>query len=107
MLRRLTIAYLAAPYLLFACGWLRTAYAAATAIALVVAAVAAARRGPAAREEVARAPGANRWLVLAVTVFVLVLSGVGALAPQHGDWLKHNAVLHDLATKPWPVAIDG
>lgn len=42
-------------------------------------------------------------VVVSVIVIVCVLIGYGGIFPQAGDWYKHNAVLHDLINKSWPV----
>lgn len=42
-------------------------------------------------------------VVISVIAVICVLIGYGGIFPQSGDWYKHNAVLHDLINKPWPV----
>ena len=41
-------------------------------------------------------------LILLITV-VAVMLGFGGLMGQADDWNKHNALLHDLIEKDWPV----
>lgn len=42
-------------------------------------------------------------IVLIIILVWLALSGVGGLVSQTGDYEKHNAVLHDLIEKDYPV----
>lgn len=44
-------------------------------------------------------------LVAVILVFCYYMGYTGG-APQSGDWNKHNAVLHDLTTRRWPVYYD-
>ncbi len=41
-------------------------------------------------------------LILALLIFGYYMGWSGG-APQTGDWNKHNAVLHDMVKKDWPV----
>lgn len=47
------------------------------------------------------------WPVLSVCIVLIIALcialGFGGLFLQPGDWHKHNAVLHDLVERPWPV----
>ncbi len=108
MLTFLSIFYLALPYLIFAWGWLWWPYAAVVWGVLVVAVAQLARaRTPGPASGPSQPPGRN-WVnplfVVAVSAGLLYLSGVGGLGyQQSGDWIKHNAILHDLAVNDWPV----
>ena len=42
------------------------------------------------------------WAILLLAI-VCVLAGFGGITVQAGDWWKHNAVIHDLVEKDWPV----
>jgi len=42
-------------------------------------------------------------VVISSIAVICILIGYGGIFPQSGDWYKHNAVLHDLINKPWPV----
>lgn len=42
-------------------------------------------------------------LVSAIIVAVCIYIGFGGRYMQPGDWWKHNAVIHDLVEKKWPV----
>ncbi len=43
------------------------------------------------------------FFLAALALLWAVLSGAGAFVPQSSDYVKHNLLLHDLETKPWPV----
>lgn len=46
----------------------------------------------------------KKIILILIIIFVwLALSGVGGLVTQTGDYAKHNAVLHDLIEKDYPV----
>lgn len=38
-----------------------------------------------------------------LVLFLCWHTGIGAFTGQAGDWVKHNAVMHDLVEKEWPV----
>lgn len=108
MLVILSLLYLAAPYYLFAAGMLRGGYAVAFCVILTCAV------GRVIRNEWGRGhwQGAERrratfrcvlWTA-AVSLVAVVWMGAGGLGLQETDWAKHNAVLYDLTTRPWPVA---
>ncbi len=109
MLEALSILYLAVPWLIFAWGWLWWPYAAAVWSILAVAIVLSISRPRPAND--LPPPTHRRWgnpaIVAASTLVLLGLSGVGGLGSQHSDWQKHNAILHDLTVRPWPVHYDG
>lgn len=110
MLTLLTLCYLALPYFLFALGWLWWPYAAFVTAALFVP-LSLARRIVLARPDGLATSelwisGRDGILVLLLTLVIYVPSGVGGIGLQRDDWRKHNAVLHDLATNPWPVVLE-
>ena len=46
------------------------------------------------------------WVLGVVLVFlagICYLAGWGGWAPQAGDWNKHNAIMHDMVERSWPV----
>jgi hypothetical protein len=60
------------------------------------------------RDGASAPPGLQMRIPVFVATLVMLgavayLCGWGGLAPQSGDWFKHNAVLHDLIECPWPV----
>jgi hypothetical protein len=107
--------YLALPLFIFAVGWLKPAIGVAFAFALSVGLFlalrdigrwqppphenggeAAGRLGARARFKIA--------FILAATFAWTLLSGIGGYGFQRfTDYLKHNALLHDLAAQHWPV----
>lgn len=99
----LSIAYLAVPWFFFAWGWLWWPYACALSLGLAVSLAKTAGVSWANR-------GSPQCSCVEVTFLVVlcaalaVVSGAGGVWFQTTDWIKHNAVLHDLATRPWPVA---
>ncbi len=106
MLTFLSLSYLALPYLALACGWLWWPYA--TVVGLVVLAGLASTYWMLDRQPLELPPsnrnGVNPVFIAAITAGLLYLSGVGGLGYQQpGDWIKHNAVLHDLTVNDWPV----
>ncbi len=42
-------------------------------------------------------------IIAAIIVIYCIYIGYGGIFVQAGDWSKHNAILHDLAEKSWPV----
>jgi len=44
------------------------------------------------------------FLLLVVVLGWMLVSGVGGYGFQDEDWVKHNAVLHDLIHSPWPLS---
>lgn len=103
--------YLALPYLILFCGWLRW-WLALPAVALVAVGcsqiVGRANRLFAAPGLAPQAPtfGWAQLLLLGVVALLLSgLSGMGGYGVQEGDYLKHNAVLKSLIEQPWPVML--
>ncbi|SFO94094.1 hypothetical protein SAMN05660464_1635 [Geodermatophilus dictyosporus] len=105
------LVYLGLPVLLLAV-YLHTPVVWAAAVLLVVALVfAASSRHSPDRSETPRGSISLRWSqVAAIVVLALALATVGGAAgivDPPWDWNKHNALLHDLTTMPWPVAYEG
>lgn len=51
-------------------------------------------------------PQINFYVLIGAIVFIVLMCvfiGFGGIMWQPGDWPKHNAVLHDLSEKSWPV----
>jgi hypothetical protein len=108
MLILLTLAYLALPYFIFAWGWLRWPYAVVfSAVILLTLALV----GKSQNED---KPAPSRFFrgkydllaFIVVTLLVFLPCGVGGIGYQRADWLKHNCVLHDLSTSPWPTSYE-
>jgi len=107
-LRPATVAFLGAPVLLWTATWLRPTLALAATAAALLALRPLARGGPPSETSVCVRPLAL-LAGLAPAVALVLTSGAGGLVPRNWDWLKHDAVLKDLVTQPWPVlyATDG
>lgn len=41
--------------------------------------------------------------ILVFALAVSLLAGYGHIFTQHYDWIKHNAILHDMTVRDWPV----
>jgi hypothetical protein len=105
VLARLSLFYLALPAFVFLTGWARPILAVPVAVTLVLGLVWSVRSMPAA----AARPLAllDRGILAVVVVVLALLSGAGAVGHQRVDWLKHNALLHDLVVRAWPVVYPG
>ncbi len=101
-LARLSLGYLVLPLLIFFGTWLKPGYALLAMIPVLIAGWKLVRAwpvdGPALRPK-------ELWLVGLFSLALTAFSGIGGLAPQHTDWIKHNAVLYDCIQQPWPVVI--
>ncbi|MDD3667023.1 MAG: hypothetical protein PHQ65_17315, partial [Bacteroidales bacterium] len=48
----------------------------------------------------------NLWTFAIILIFlagICYLAGWGGWAPQSNDWNKHNAIMHDMVERSWPV----
>jgi hypothetical protein len=103
-----TYVFLCLPYVFFLGNWLRPHFA-YPAIALLVWSTGIALRGVqrhfGERDASARFGTTPRGVlaVLVPVIAVMCLSGVGGWGYQDADWLRGNAIMVDLVTKPWPV----
>lgn len=108
MLNVLAVAYLYAPLLVFAAGWL-TPLVSVPLIAVSCCALYRALRSMETTEE----PQTLHftWVELLLVFLALLLGcvvcGQGGFFYQDVDWPKHNAILHDLTERAWPVVYDG
>jgi len=98
----LSLLYPALPLLIFFAGWLRPGYALLSVVPVLFCLRHLARAWPA--EAVPFRPG-EIVLVAAFSLALTAFAGIGGLAPQSTDWIKHNAVLYDLVNLPWPVVL--
>ena len=104
-----SLLYLALPYTIFFAGWLRWYYA-LPCIGLVVLPLLHTIREldqiVGVEQAQAHRPALKLCHIALVSLAALLLlgvSGVGGYGYQDTDWLKHNAILKDLVTRPWPV----
>jgi hypothetical protein len=101
-----TSAYLALPILIFLGGWLKLWLALPIGGLVIVGLLSVVRQFRPGSEMVP-----VRWKTVAFALLaaglLLSLSGVGGLGPQRFDWVKHNIILHELVTQPWPVIFEG
>lgn len=96
-----TILYLGLPVVLFLAGWLRPSLAIPLAAGTTWAMVTIVRQWPQGTR-----PGISRrhlFTLVAAALVLAWLTGAGGFGYQTTDWWKHNAILHDLTTQPWPV----
>jgi len=109
MIEFLSLLYLAAPYFIFAGGWLRWPYAVGVSILLAAGLITVVRslvaQGGLGVSRPAKGETRN-WILMGLfSLALLCLSGVGGTeSGRVKDWQKHNAILHDLSTRTWPVA---
>src|SRR3712207_2603543 len=110
MLTFVSLLYLSLPYFLFAAGWFWWPYAVVLS-GVMAAALFFAWRVCRRREQTWQwselwPRGRDGVLLLVITLLMLVPAGSGGIGRQRDDWRKNNAVLHDLATSPWPVVAE-
>lgn len=102
-LTAVTILYFYLPIFLFLFTWVKW-YFAVIVSALLIPAVARMvydyRKD--GWEELTIGYGTCTTIVILVLLFAYYMGYTGG-APQCADWNKHNAVLHDLTTRKWPV----
>lgn len=105
--RLLTLAstlYLCLPLAIFCSGWLRPMLGVPLAAAVFLAAVRSAGAVP---QGGSRSGRRDMLAIVGLAVVVAWLTGAGGFGYQTTDWVKHNAMLHDLTVHPWPVVYDG
>lgn len=101
---RIACAYAWVPVAVFVATWIRLPVALVGLFAIAAAAWLFEKGacGRPAGGGVRVGPAAVAFAVLAA-LFVGWLAGWLGDVPQSGDWPKHNAVLYDLVSRPWPV----
>jgi hypothetical protein len=104
-----TLVYLALPPLIFLGTWIKLLYGLPAAVLLIVGVASALRQLQSERPALGVASLSSGDLLRAgLPAIVLgLLSGAGGIGFQDSDWLKHNALLADLTSAPWPVVYDG
>lgn len=96
-LAAVSVGYLALPVLLFFAGWLRPAFGIVFGLLTVVG------LGLSVRKFTWRVELRTLATAAALALLMTSMSGAGGVGLQNWDYDKHNAVLHDLITHPWPV----
>lgn len=98
-----TITYLYLPIFLFLFTWVRWYYAVAATALLLPAVIRMVRDYTNEKQqELTVGAGTCCAVVVLVLLFAYYMGYTGG-APQSADWNKHNAILHDLTTRKWPV----
>ena len=98
-----TISYLYLPIFLFLFTWVKW-YFVAAATALLLIAVSRMVRDYIKDKQPGLGIGVGTCFVVVVSVLLFAYyMGYTGGAPQSADWNKHNAILHDLTTRKWPV----
>ena len=100
VLHRLTIVYLMLPMVIWLVGWFRW-WVGIPAAALVVAGLWPAMRGS---WRVSPRPVTFALLVMALG-WVMTTAAGGVFGLSNSDWIKHRAILTDLAQYAWPVRL--
>lgn len=102
-LTAISISYLYLPVFLFLFTWVKWYLGVIVSVMLIPAIMRMAydyRKEE--QEELTIGYGACCVMVILVFLFAYYMGYTGG-APQCADWNKHNAVLHDLTTRKWPV----
>lgn len=96
-------AYMYLPIAIFFMGWLKIYIAIPAMIVLGIGIFLGIRQ---IQADETRTIYIEKGMLAAGVIIILFLcwqSGIGAFTGQAGDWHKHNAVMHDLIERPWPV----
>jgi len=102
----LALGYLALPNLLFVALWIKPLIGIPVAAALLWAIVSASKINRENESSETRFSYRQLSLIVGLAVLWTILSGTGNVVPQSGDYIKHNALFHDLISKPWPLLYD-
>lgn len=99
----LTFIYMYAAVVVFFIGWLRPVCAAAACVALGIGLFLGLRSWRREMEDTVYLSKGTLCIGGLLVLFLCWHTGIGAFTGQAGDWIKHNAVMHDLAEREWPV----
>ena len=102
-LYRLTVFYLALPFVIFCFGWLRLSIAVPITIIIFWAVWKIFKQSPIPNPQSPITNYRSTFYLLLITALWVLLSGVGGYTFQNWDHNWRNAVLHDLITYSWPV----
>ncbi len=100
MIHIFTYVYFALPLLIFIFGWLKLPYAVCTTLVLIGGMIAVFKQY--VGEKITRMATSQLLFIIVLSLAITYITGAGAFVPQNTDWVKHNAVLHDLVTFEWP-----
>lgn len=99
----LAFAYMYAAVAVFFAGWLRPVWAAAACGVLAIGLFLGLRSWRREMEDAVYLSKGTLCMGMLLILFLCWHTGIGAFTGQAGDWAKHNAVMHDLVEREWPV----
>lgn len=99
-LARVTLVYLALPYVFFIPGWFNTTTALLLSVIFIFSLWCTLRDTPSTHEKHITLQDLAAFLLILLWVN---LSGAGAYGYQTPDWFMHNARLRDLTELSWPI----
>lgn len=99
----ITISYIYLPIFLFLFTWVKWYFAVAVTAALLPAVAVMTRDHIKERRSELTIDTGTCCAVVALVLLFSYYMGYTGGAPQCADWNKHNAILHDLTTRKWPV----
>lgn len=109
IMESLSIIYLIIPYVIFCATWLKPWAALASVLVIVFAfrSTILTYSGDVPKIEQPKKRRKITFLAIGATLLLWAFfSGAGGFAPQTGDYLKHNAIYHDLITHQWPITYE-
>lgn len=95
--------YMYSAMAVFFAGWLRPAWAIGICVVLGIGFILGMRSWCHEMEDTVFLSKRTLCIGVLLVLFFCWHTGIGAFTGQAGDWMKHNAVMHDLAEKEWPV----
>ena len=101
-LQRISILYLAIPFIIFCMGWLRLSVAVPAVIIILIALWQLFKNSPILTFDFSLSTRMAAFSLLLTGAWIL-LSGIGGYTFQNWDHHWRNAVLHDLIKYDWPV----
>ncbi len=105
-LARATLVYLAIPVVVFLAGWLRPVPGLASIVILLAGLVRVFQWWEHDAIDTLRVHRVRLAIGLLPVIAALAVCGAGGVGPQTWDWLKHDALFHDLVSLTWPIVYD-